>query len=153
MPLQHSVEEINLKNGARGLFIYTPNTTAVHYDIEFHAGIDFVADASKSQVAHIMEHMAFGPNEKFDSFEAFSREFGRNGAYHNAYTGGPNMTYSVDAALMEWKRILSLQLLAISKPKFTQQSLDAEKGNVREEVVGYASSHTRVLWQELMYKA
>ena len=153
MPLKHSVEEIVLKNGARGLLINAPDTTSVRYDIQFRAGNEYVRDKSVSQTAHILEHMSFGQNEQFDSLEDFSREFSKNGAYHNAFTSMVNMIYNVDAARMEWKRILDLQLLAITKPRFTQPSLDAEKGNVREEIIGYANNHSRILWQTVMRKA
>ena len=54
MPLKHEVEEITLKNGAKGLIIYTPHTTSLHYAVNFRAGNDFVKDPAKSQAAHIM---------------------------------------------------------------------------------------------------
>ena len=153
MPLAHTVEEISLKNGARGLLVTTPGATSVRYSVQFRAGNCYVEDRSVSQTAHLMEHMAFGPNAEFASMEAFSREFSKNGAYHNAYTSGTDMVYSAGAALMEWERILRLQLMAIAKPVFTEESLVAEKGNVREEIVGYAGNHGRLLWQEMANRA
>lgn len=153
MPLKHSVEEIVLQNGARGLLITVPDATAVHYDIQFRAGNEYVSDVTMSQAAHVMEHMTFGPNERYASLEAFSREFSKNGAYHNAWTSSIDMIYNVDAALMEWDRILDLQLLAITKPRFTEANLQSEKGNVREEIIGYANNHGRILWQTVMRRA
>src|SRR5690606_15554552 len=108
MPLKHTVEEIVLKNGARGLLIDAPDTTAVRYGLDFRAGTSYAKDPSLSQTAHVMEHMSFGANSKFNSVEAFSREFGRFGAYHNAMTSYTSMFYYVDAALLEWQRILEL---------------------------------------------
>lgn len=151
MPLAHSVEEISLKNGAKGLLITTPGVTSVRYNIQFRAGNEYVIDQAVSQTAHIMEHMAFGPNAEYASMEDFSRDFSKNGAYHNASTSNVDMVYTASAALMEWDRILRLQLLAITKPVFTEAALKAEKGNVREEIVGYANSHGRLLWQEMMH--
>lgn len=154
MPLKHTVEEIVLKNGARGLLIDVPGSTAVRYDIGFHAGNIYVADRQrKSQTAHIMEHMAFGANEQFASSEAFSREFAKFGAYHNAFTSSIGMTYVADAPLMDWERILAMQLTAIAKPVYSEESLGAEKGNVFEELTGYKNDHGRILWQEMMRKA
>lgn len=153
MPLKHSVEEIILKNGARGLLIDTPEATAVHYDIQFRAGNDYAPSESLSQVAHIMEHMSFGPNERYDSLDEFSRIFSKKGAYHNAWTSDVDMVYTVDAAVMEWQRILDLQLLAISKPRFKSEILESEKGNVREEIIGYKNSNGRILWQTIMRQA
>ncbi len=153
MPLQHTVEEIVLKSGAKGLLIATPGSTSVRYSIQFRAGNEYVADEKISQTAHIMEHMAFGQNAEFDSMEEFSRDFSKNGAFHNAFTSSVDMIYTASAALMEWERILRLQLLAITKPVFTEASLKAEKGNVREEIVGYANNHGRLLWQEMANRA
>lgn len=150
MPLKHTVEEIKLKNGARGLLIDTPGTTTVCYNFCFRAGTSFVARPERSQTAHIMEHLAFGANAKFDSNEAFSQEFTKNGAYHNAYTSSNDMSYDAAAPLMEWERILDLQTLAITQPRYTQKNLDAEKSNVHEELEGYATNHRRILWQEIM---
>ena len=153
MPLKHTVEELVLKNGARGLLINVPDTTAVGYGIAFRAGNSYVKSPDLSQVAHIMEHMAFGPNEKFPSLEEFSQDFTKNGATRNAHTGSIAIEYAVNAALMEWDRILDLQLLAVAKPIFTQQNLTSEKKNVREEITGYGNNHGRVLMQTIWKKA
>ena len=150
MPIPHSVEEITLQNGARGLLIDVPNTTTVYYSIHFLAGINYVSDTTKSQTAHVMEHLAFGANSKFPTPEAFSQEFTKNGAWNNAFTSNVEMNYYSVAPHMEWERILDLQLLSIAQPRYTQKSLDAEKGNVREELAGNASNHSRILWQETM---
>jgi predicted Zn-dependent peptidase len=93
--------------------------------------------------------MAFGPNEKFASMEAFSQEFSRNGAYSNASTFDTNMHYYADCAQFEWERILDLQGLAITKPTFLPDILEAEKGNVREELVGQAHNNPRLMWQAI----
>lgn len=153
MPLKHSVEELILSNGARGLLIDVPATTSVFYEVQFRAGIRHAEDQQKSQVAHIMEHLAFVANVRFPSGEAFSQEFTKNAASHNAFTSNISMAYYVHAALMEWDRILELHLLAISQPVYTKKSLDAEKGNVREELAGNAGKNGRVLWQSVMRSA
>lgn len=152
MALEHRVEEVKLKNGAKGLFIYVPNTTVVLYDIHFRAGT-LHAPKLISQVAHVMEHMAFGPNAKHKSLEEFSHVFKKNGAYHNAWTSSSSMVYRAYSALMEWGRILELEGLSVSQPKFVADNFKAEKGNVKEELIGYANNHNRVLWQEVMKAA
>lgn len=153
MPLKHSVEELILNNGARGLLIDTPTSTSVFYDVHFRAGVNYAEDRNKSQVAHIMEHLSFGANTQFPTAEAFSQEFTKNAAYHNAFTSNMAMSYYVGAALMEWDRILKLHLLAVSEPVYDKEALVAEKGNVREELAGNAAKHGRVLWQEIMRSA
>lgn len=149
MPLKHSVEEIVLKNGARGLLVDIPDSTVVAYDVSFLAGNYYAPSLEVQQTAHLMEHMVFGATKNFPSVEAFSHEFAKNGAYSNATTYQFGMTYFADCAVMEWDRILDLQRQAITEPVFTDKLLKAEKGNVTDELTGYANNHGRVLWQAM----
>lgn len=149
MPLKHTVEEIVLKNGARGLLIDIPDSTVVAYDVHFRAGNYYAPSPELQQTAHILEHMVFGSTKKYPSIELYSQEFTRNGAYNNATTWEYGMSYYADCAALEWDRILDLQRQAITEPVFTQQVLTAEKGNVTEELTGRATHYGRVLWQNL----
>ncbi len=149
MPLTHTVHEIKLTNGAKGLLIDIPGTTVVTYDFHFRAGNYFAPSPEVQQAAHIMEHMAFAATKNYPTVEQFSQEFSKNGAYNNASTSQYGMGYEADCALMEWDRILDLQRQAITEPFFTQALLDAEKGSVTEELTGQASNYGRVLYQQL----
>lgn len=144
--MKHSVEEIRLKNGARGLFIDVPDATTMSMQFQFRAGNRYAKSKEIEQVAHIMEHMAFGANAKFKSEHEFEFEFTKNGAYHNAYTSDLSMVYEADCADFEWDRILDLQKLSICQPKFNETELNAEKGNVRSELTNYLNDHNRILW-------
>ncbi len=96
-----------------------------------------------------MEHMAFGANAKFKTEHEYEAEFTKNGAYHNAYTSDLSMVYVADCADFEWDRILELQRVAITQPRFNKEELEAEKGNVRSELTGYLNNHNRVLWPKI----
>lgn len=144
--MHHTVEEVKLKNGARGLLINVPGATVMSMQFQFRAGNRYAKDKDIEQVAHIMEHMAFGANSKFKSEHAFELEFTKNGAYHNAYTSDLSMVYEADCADFEWDRILELQKLSICEPKFNEKELEAEKGNVRSELTNYLNDHHRILW-------
>jgi predicted Zn-dependent peptidase len=149
MPLAHTVHEIKLKNGARGVLIDVPNTTAVSYEFNFRAGDDYAKNRNIQQVAHLLEHLMCGATEQFASAEAFSHEFERNGAYTNALTNSTDIIYYGTSALMELGRILELWEQAITKPRFTAQALEAEKSNVREELAGQLSDPERALSQRI----
>ncbi|HMS93224.1 MAG TPA: pitrilysin family protein [Candidatus Saccharibacteria bacterium] len=149
MPLKHTVNELKLSTGASGLIVNVPDSTVMSYTIHFRAGNDFARAPEIHQTAHLMEHMAFGPNEEFDTMEAFSQEFSRNGAFSNASTFDTNMHYYADCAQFEWRRILELQQLAITRPRFLPEILEAEKGNVHEELAGQAHNNPRVMWQHI----
>lgn len=147
--MHHTVEEVRLKNGARGLLIDVPEATVMSMQFQFLAGNRFAKSNEIEQVAHIMEHMAFGANARFKTEHAFEMEFTKNGADHNAYTSDFSMVYEADCADFEWDRILELQRLSICQPKFNAEELEAEKGNVRAELTNYLNDHHRILWPRI----
>jgi len=144
--MNHTVEEVKLKNGAKGLLINIPGATVMSMQFQFRAGSRYAKSKDIEQVAHIMEHMAFGANAKFKSEHDFESEFTKNGAYHNAYTSDLSMVYEADCADFEWDRILELQKVSICQPKFNETEMEAEKGNVRGELTNYLNDHHRILW-------
>lgn len=147
--MKHTVEEVRLKNGARGLLIDVPGATVMSFQFQFRAGNRYVANKNVYETAHIMEHMAFGANARFKDEHEFEAEFTKNGAYHNAYTSDLSMVYMADCADFEWERILDLQRVSICQPRFNNEMLEAEKGNVRSELTGYLNNHNRVLWPKV----
>lgn len=147
--MKHTVEEVKLANGARGLLIDIPGATVMSFQFQFRAGNRYVQNKEIYETAHIMEHMAFGANAQFKSEHEYEAEFTKNGAYHNAYTSDLSMVYVADCADFEWDRILALQQVAICQPKFNQGELEAEKGNVKSELTGYLNNHNRVLWPKI----
>lgn len=147
--MKHTVEEVKLKNGARGLLIDVPDATVMSFQFHFRAGNRFVRDKEIYEAAHVMEHMAFGANERFRSEHTYEQEFTKNGAYHNAFTSDYSMVYEAACADFEWDRILELQCLAITSPRFNSNEFDSEKGNVRSELTGYLNNHNRVMWPRI----
>ncbi len=147
--MQHTATEVKLKNGAKGLLIDIPGATVMSFQFQFRAGNRYVRSKDIYETAHIMEHMAFGANAQFKNEHEYEAEFTKNGAYHNAYTSDMSMVYVADCADFEWDRIFSLQRVAICKPKFDAEELEAEKGNVKSELTGYLNNHNRVLWPKV----
>ncbi len=144
--MNHSVEEVRLRNGAKGLLIDIPGATVMNMQFQFRAGNRYAKSQDIEQVAHIMEHMAFGANKRFKSEHDFEVEFTKNGAYRNAYTNDLSLVYEADCADFEWDRILDLQKLSICSPRFNEEELTSEKGNVRGELTNYLNDHYRVLY-------
>lgn len=147
--MKHTIEEVKLPNGARGLLIDIPGATVMSFQFQFRAGNRYVRNKDIYETAHIMEHMAFGANAQFKSEHEYEADFTKNGAYHNAYTSDLSMVYVADCADFEWDRIFALQRVAICQPKFNAQELEAEKGNVKSELTGYLNNHNRVLWPKV----
>lgn len=147
--MKHVVKEVELKNGARGLLIHVPGAQVMSTRVHFRAGTRYVRDKTVEETAHIMEHMAFGANARFKDASEYDAEFTKNGAYFNATTADYSMVYMTDCADFEWDRILELQQLSITKPRFIEEELKSEAGNVRNELNGYLNNHMWVLWSKM----
>jgi predicted Zn-dependent peptidase len=100
--LKHTVDEIELASGAKGLLIDVPDASVMVTQINFRAGDEYVADPLKWETAHIMEHMSLGANKRYKSAKLFTAEIEKNGAYTNASTGSTEMTYTTECADFEW---------------------------------------------------
>ncbi len=147
--MKHSIEEVKLKSGAQGILIDAPGAGVMNIRIIFRAGNKFVKKPEIYEVAHLMEHMAFGRNAEYKDEQAYESEFTKNGAYHNAWTSDAFIVYEAECADFEWNRILSLQELAVAKPRFNEEELSSEKGNVRSELTGYQNDYSRLIWPKL----
>jgi len=142
--LKHTVSELVLKNGARGLLVHIPDAQVMSFDINFRAG-EYLVDEKKWEVPHLMEHILLGANQLIPKARDFQAELEKNGAYSNATTGVYDITYEAECADFEWDRVLQLLLVAITKPLFLKDEYDAEYGNVAEELTARANNHSRRL--------
>lgn len=143
--MKHTVTELQLKNGARGLFIDVPGATVTSYELNFRAGEYLISGKKKWEAPHIMEHVILGANEEYPDSQAFQAEFNKNGAFTNAFTSYYYINYVGETADFEWERVLKLQLMALAKPLFLKAEFDAESGNIRDELVSYSNNHFRAL--------
>ena len=144
--MKHSVEEITLKNGAKGLLIDIPGATVMATRVQFRAGMLYAKNKEVYELPHVVEHLAFGANAKFKDEQEFEAEFTKNGAYHNAWTSDVSVCYETECADFEWDRIMELQRVSICEPKFNEEELKSEKANVRSELTGYMNDYYRLLW-------
>ncbi|HSW36933.1 MAG TPA: pitrilysin family protein [Candidatus Saccharimonadales bacterium] len=146
--MKHTVSEIILKNGARGLLIHIPHASVMTFDFNFRAG-EYLVDPKKWEVPHLMEHVLLGANELIPKARDFQAELEKNGAYSNATTSVYDITYEAECADFEWDRVLGLLLVAITKPLFLEEEFIAEFGNVQEEMAARANNHFRRLSLEM----
>lgn len=142
--MKHTVTEITLKNGTKGLLIHIPDASVMSLEFNFRAG-EYLVDSAKWETPHLMEHMLLGANERYPKSRIFQAEIEKNGAYSNASTSVYEISYEAECADFEWERILDLMLLAITKPLFLTDEFEAETGNVREELTARSNNHFRHL--------
>ena len=147
--MRHYVEEVKLKNGAKGLLINVPGASVMSTRVQFRGGFRYCKKPELYEIAHVVEHLSFGANSKFKSEAAYESEFTKNGAYHNAWTSDLSICYETECADFEWDRILNLKRLALTSPRFNEAELAAEKGNVKSELTGYMNDYNRLLWPHL----
>ncbi len=146
--MKHTVQEIELANGAKGLLVHIPDASVMTFDINFRAG-EYLVEAAKWEVPHLMEHVLLGANELIPRARDFQAELEKNGAYSNATTGVYDISYEAECADFEWDRVLGLLLIAIAKPLFLEEEFQAEFGNVQEEMVARSNNHFRRLSLEM----
>lgn len=142
--MKHTVSELVLDNGAKGLLVHVPSANVMTFEINFRAG-EYLVDEKKWEVPHLMEHVLLGANERIPNARQFQAELEKNGAYSNASTGVYDITYEAECADFEWDRVLDLLLVAIAKPMFLQNEYKAEFGNVQEELAARSNNHFRHL--------
>jgi predicted Zn-dependent peptidase len=142
--MKHSVEEVTLQNGAKGLLVHVPDATVMDVYINFRAG-EYLVPRDKWEAPHLMEHVLLGANDIYPRARDFQAEVEKNGAYSNASTDVYDIIYETECADFEWERVFRLLILAIEKPLFLQEEFDAEVGNVREELAARANNHYRQL--------
>lgn len=147
--MRHKVEKVELKNGMRGLLIHVPNASVMNMKVQFRAGMRYAKSPEVSEIAHVVEHLSFGANAKFKDEQDYEAEFTKNGAYHNAGTSDFSVCYEAECADFEWERILKLKEIAITSPRFNDEELKSEKGNVRAELTGYLNDYYRLIWPKL----
>ncbi len=138
--MKHTVIEVELANGAKGLLIDVPGATVIDYEFNFRAG-EYLVERPKWETPHLMEHMMLGANRLIPKGRAFQAEFEKNGAYSNAHTSVYHVTYEAECADFEWDRILKLMLGAISQPLFLREEFKAEFGNVKDERTARVNNH------------
>jgi predicted Zn-dependent peptidase len=142
--MKHTVTEVELNNGAKGLLVNVPGATVMDFEFNFRAG-EYLVDRSKWEVPHLMEHVLLGANKFIPKARLFQAEFEKNGAGNNASTGLYHITYEAECADFEWQRILELMVTAISQPLFLADEFKAEYGNVKDELTARSNNHFRTL--------
>lgn len=142
--MRHTVSEITLPNGAKGVLVNVPDATVMSFQFNFRAG-EYLVERDIWEAPHIMEHLLLGANKHIPKARAFQAEFEKNGAYCNASTGTHDIIYEAECADFEWQRIMEWLLIAITEPLFLEDEYKAEFGNVREELTARSNNHFRHL--------
>ncbi len=96
-------------------------------------------------IAHYLEHKMF---ENEDGVDTFSR-FAEYGADANAYTS-ESMTAYLFSCTAHLKENLEILLDYVSKPYFTQENVDKERGIIGQEIRMYEDNPDSAIYYNLM---
>lgn len=132
--MEHKVEEVKLKCGAKGLLIDIPGVPVFCMEVWFRGGDYYTESKEKMEAAHLMEHLAFGANARQPHMSEVSRYISKNGAWFNAHTSRKFLSYEIGSPDFDWERLLKQLVLQVTTPKFLEDEFKAEFGNVQEEM-------------------
>lgn len=149
--MKHTIQEVQLKDGAQGLLIEVPNTNVSNLVAGFNSG-NLFCDAKKyPELSHVMEHAMLGANKAYRKRMDFEAEIEKNGAYANAFTSDYFNWYEYEAADYEAPHMIELLAAQLATPLFLKSELLTEVGNVREELNGYLTNYWRVAADQLAH--
>ena len=140
--MKHTIKEITLSSGTKGLLIDVPNSEVLNMKLYFRGGYQF-SDFSKYETPHLIEHHILNATKGFPKKNQIMAEFTKNGAGNNASTGPSFITYLAECAEFEYERIFDLMEEVITKPTFPAEHYETERENVRTELTGYLSDYSR----------
>lgn len=150
--MKHGVTEHHVAGGGSGLIVNVPGSDVVSLQVRFNSGFQF-ADRKVYEVPHVMEHLLSTVTQKHPGPNEFYIEAQKNGAYVNAHTSVDSNGYVYECADFELMRILDLMEEQLAAPLFAEQPLEAEIGNVREELTRNTTNHSTVCSVQLAEQA
>ncbi len=131
--MQHEVQEIELKNGARLLAIQIPNTTTYYWSSIFRAGYSQV-ESRLYELPHLAEHLVFEGTKTYPDAQAFKVAVERDGTYFNASTGYENVSYIYSGERDSLERIIPINLSQIYEPLYRAEQIEQEKRVIEQEM-------------------
>lgn len=144
-----------LKNGLSIYIVPKPDSNNIYVTCTVKYGSSDVAFKSNDTlhqtpfgIAHFLEHKMFEQEDKTEPF----KEFDKNGASANAYTNYQQTTYLFSGPDNLEKNIKIL-LDYLSKPYFTDENVEKEKGIILQELQMYKDSPYRRGFEEVLKNA
>ena len=61
--MKHTVSELELTNGAKGLLVHVPDASVLTLEVNFRAG-EYLVEHDKWEAPHLMEHVLLGANKQ-----------------------------------------------------------------------------------------
>lgn len=141
--MEHQVKIETLKNGARVLWIDVPSAKYLICEFDFEAGYLYTRP-EQYDLPHVLEHLFVTPKGWNEA--DFLSELRKNGASYGASTGDRHVTYSFQAPMFDWERVMDLVISALNQPKFEQEYFEKELSIIEIELEDCLNRHARLMY-------
>lgn len=131
--INHNTRKINLSRGSELLIINVPGSSTIAFDIVVKAGWR-LCQKETSEVAHLLEHVAFGGCKSYPNDDDLMYEIEKNGAMQNASTNANFITYYYRSNLDECLRIIDIAMSQFVEPLYLEETIKHEKQSVLVEL-------------------
>jgi len=132
--MKHSLEQIDLKCGAKLLLINVPNSSSVCFSTTLRGGFWYLPK-EEYELPHLLEHVASSRgNKTYPKGLDFVYQVEKNGAYKNAFTSSENLGFIFGCGKSELESITKLALAQIKEPLFREEDIARDKKVIEKEL-------------------
>jgi len=121
-----------LDNGLEVSVLEVPDLEIVGTQVWYHVGSAHEEEGSRG-LAHLFEHLMFGPNDVYDK-DAVFRLHTRHGGRNNAYTSFDETVYVSEIAPPLYLEVLAMEAARMDGLRLTRGELENEQRIVTEEL-------------------
>lgn len=131
--IKHSIRRIKLDRGSELLVVDLPGSSTISFDIIVKAGWR-LCKPETAELAHLLEHVAFGGCKTYPKDDDLMYEIEKNGAMQNASTNANFITYYYRSNLDECLRIIDIAMSQFVEPLYLEETIKHEKQSVLVEL-------------------
>ncbi len=143
--MKHTLHRTKLKAGSEVLIIDVPNSPALYYSTIVRAGLRY-GDPERSELPHLLEHLAFEGNKDYPDGQDFAFEVEKLGAYTNAMTTESAIRYYFESSISSLESVIQLACSQLKEPTFAPKTIKQEKAVVTQELLRYKEDDVERCW-------
>lgn len=147
--MKHTLHKTQLKAGSEVLIVDVPNSPALYFATIVRAGLRY-GDKERSELPHLLEHLAFEGNKDYPNGQDFAFEVEKLGAYTNAMTTETAIRYYFESSISSLSEVIRLACAQLKEPTFAPATIDQEKAVVTQELLRYKEDDGERCWLNSM---
>jgi predicted Zn-dependent peptidase len=147
--MKHTLHRSKLRGGSEVLIIDVPNSPALYFSTIVRAGLRY-GDKERSELPHLLEHLAFEGNKDYPDGQDFAFEVEKLGAYTNAMTTETAIRYYFESSISSLDEVIRLACSQLKEPTFAPKVIKQEKAVVTQELLRYKDDDGERMWLNSM---